>query len=83
MAVIGRASAVGVVFGLHVWGWSAWVLWLFIHLMQLVQFSSRVRVFVQWGIQYATFSRGARLITGTVAADALSGVKTLKSAAED
>lgn len=64
MAVIGRAAAVGKVLGVHVWGWPAWVLWLMIHLMQLVEFSSRIRVFVQWGFQYLTFSRGARLITG-------------------
>jgi NADH:ubiquinone reductase (H+-translocating) len=29
-----------------------------------VQFQNRVLVFVQWGFQYLTFSRGARLITG-------------------
>jgi len=29
-----------------------------------VQFQSRVLVFIQWGFEYLTFSRGARLITG-------------------
>jgi len=38
--------------------------WLFVHLMYLVQFRSRILVFVQWGMEYLTFSRGARLITG-------------------
>jgi len=70
MAVIGRAAAVGNLFGrIHVWGWPAWLVWLFIHLMYLVQFSSRLQVFLQWGIQYVTFSRGARLITGASAMD--------------
>ena len=64
MAVIGRASAVANVFGIHVWGQPAWMLWLFIHLMYIVEFRSRVLVFIQWGFQYLTFSRGARLITG-------------------
>ncbi len=66
MAVIGRAAAVANVFGVHVWGWPAWFLWLFIHLMYLVEFQSRLLVFIEWGFLYLTFSRGARLITGPV-----------------
>jgi NADH dehydrogenase len=69
MAVIGRAAAVANIFGLHVSGLPAWLIWLFIHLMYIVQFQNRVIVFVQWGFQYLTFSRGARLITGTGDAD--------------
>ena len=65
MAVIGRAAAVADIFGFHVSGWPAWIMWLFIHLMYLVEFQSRILVFIQWGFQYLTFSRGARLITGT------------------
>jgi NADH dehydrogenase len=65
MAVIGRAAAVANVFGLHFWGLPAWLIWLFIHLMYIVEFQNRVMVFIQWGFQYLTFSRGARLITGT------------------
>ena len=69
MAVIGRAAAVANIFGFHVSGWPAWMMWLFIHLMYLVQFQSRILVFIQWGFQYLTFSRGARLITGTADSD--------------
>ena len=69
MAVIGRAAAVANIFGFHVSGWPAWTMWLFIHLMYLVQFQSRVLVFIQWGFQYITFSRGARLITGSADSD--------------
>ncbi len=64
IAVIGRAAAVARIFGVHLHGLIAWLVWLFIHLMYLVQFQSRVLVFIQWGFQYLTFSRGARLITG-------------------
>lgn len=64
LAVIGRGSAVANIFGAHLSGWIAWLVWLFVHLMYLVQFQNRLIVFVQWGIQFATFSRGARLITG-------------------
>lgn len=64
LAVIGRAAAVANIFGFHVSGLPAWLVWLFIHLMYIVEFQSRVLVFIQWGFQYVTFSRGARLITG-------------------
>jgi NADH dehydrogenase len=64
LAVIGRGSAVARIFGVHLSGLIAWLVWLFVHLMYLVQFQSRVIVFIQWGFQYVTFSRGARLITG-------------------
>jgi NADH:quinone reductase (non-electrogenic) len=69
MAVIGRAAAVANIFGLHVSGLPAWLIWLFIHLMYIVEFQNRVLVFVQWGFEYLTFSRGARLITGTADSD--------------
>ena len=69
MAVIGRAAAVANIFGVHVWGWPAWLVWLFIHLMYIVEFQNRVLVFIQWGFQYLTFSRGARLITGSEVKD--------------
>jgi NADH dehydrogenase len=64
LAVIGRKSAVVEIGKLHVKGLIAWLLWLFVHLMYLVGFQNRVIVFVRWGIQYLTFDRGARLITG-------------------
>ncbi len=69
MAVIGRAAAVANVFGVHVSGLLAWLMWLFIHLIYIVEFQSRILVFVQWGFEYLTFSRGARLITGESASD--------------
>lgn len=65
MAVIGRGAAVADIFGVRLAGFIAWFIWLFIHLMYLVNFQNRVLVFVQWGFQYLTFSRAQRLITGT------------------
>jgi NADH:ubiquinone reductase (H+-translocating) len=64
LAVIGRAAAVAEIGSLHISGLLAWLTWLFVHLMYLVEFSSRVMVFIQWGFLYLTFNRGARLITG-------------------
>jgi NADH dehydrogenase len=64
LAVIGRASAVADIHGLHISGLLAWLAWLFVHLMYLVEFSNRVLVFIQWGFLYLTYNQGARLITG-------------------
>jgi len=69
LAVIGRAAAVADVFGAHLSGFMAWLVWAFIHLMYIVTFQSRVLVFVQWAIQDLTFNRGARLITGVAPTD--------------
>jgi NADH:ubiquinone reductase (H+-translocating) len=77
IAVIGRAAAVANIFGVHISGWPAWLIWLFIHLMYIVEFQSRVLVFIQWGFEYLTFSRGARLITGTAATDSVTKVEAL------
>ncbi len=69
LAVIGRAAAVANIFGVHVSGLVAWLVWAFIHLMYIVQFQSRILVFIQWAIQDLTFNRGARLITGVAPTD--------------
>jgi NADH:ubiquinone reductase (H+-translocating) len=69
LAVIGRAAAVADVFGLHISGFIAWLVWAFIHVTYLVSFQSRILVFIQWAIQDLTFSRGARLITGSAPTD--------------
>ena len=69
IAVIGRAAAVADVFGVHLWGLPAWLVWAFVHLMYIVEFQSRLLVFIQWAIQDVTFSRGSRLITGLAPTD--------------
>jgi NADH dehydrogenase len=79
MAVIGRAAAVANIFGFHLAGLFAWLTWLFIHLIYIVEFQSRVLVFVQWGFEYLTFSRGARLITGVAATDSLEKAAPLSN----
>ena len=82
MAVIGRAAAVANIFGVHVSGLLAWLMWLFIHLIYIVEFQSRIMVFVQWGFEYLTFSRGARLITGAAATDSVDQAGTMGNRSE-
>ncbi len=68
LAVIGRFSAVANVFGVHLSGFPAWLVWLFVHLLYIVEFQSRLLVLIQWGFLYLTFNRGAMLITWPAAA---------------
>ncbi len=64
MATIGRKSAV-VDFGrVRLSGFLAWLLWGLAHVYFLIGFRSRVVVALNWIWAYATFQRGARLITG-------------------
>ena len=65
LATIGRSAAVADFGRLRFGGFLAWILWLFIHLMQLVNFRNRVLVFVQWAWNYVTYDRSALLITET------------------
>jgi NADH:ubiquinone reductase (H+-translocating) len=65
MATIGRSAAVAQVGRLKFSGWPAWAAWLFIHLLFLVGFRSKLSVLMQWTYSYFTYKRGARVITGT------------------
>lgn len=64
LATIGRNKAVAQFGRLHLSGPIAWLVWLFVHLMYLVEFDNRLLVLIQWVYDYITRNRGARLITG-------------------
>jgi NADH dehydrogenase len=63
MAVIGRAAAVAQIGRTKFHGLFAWLIWLFIHLIHLVEFENRILVLLQWAWNYFTKNRSARLIT--------------------
>jgi NADH dehydrogenase len=64
LATIGRGAAVADLNGLRLSGWPAWLMWVFIHLVYIIQFQNRLLVMLQWAWLYITFDRSARLITG-------------------
>ena len=64
LATVGRNKAVAQFGTLHIAGFLAWFVWVFVHLMYLVEFENRLLVFVEWVYNYLTRNRGARLITG-------------------
>lgn len=72
LAVIGRGAAVADTFGVKLSGLIAWLVWALIHILYIVEFQSRLLVMVQWGFLYLTYSRGARLITGSTALETIS-----------
>src|SRR6478609_6305633 len=63
MATIGRNKAVADLHFVHFSGLPAWLVWLFVHVLFLVGFRSRIAVLFQWAWAYLTFNKGARLIT--------------------
>src|SRR6185503_2465199 len=64
LATIGRSAAVAQFGKVKLSGFFAWVMWLFIHLMKIVNFRNRLLVLMQWAWSYFSYDRSARLITG-------------------
>ncbi|ARP97791.1 NAD(P)/FAD-dependent oxidoreductase [Pseudorhodoplanes sinuspersici] len=68
LATIGRSRAVAQIGRIKLSGFAAWLLWCFAHIYFLIGFRNRLLVMVNWAWSFATFQRGARLITGIVGA---------------
>ena len=62
MATIGRNLAVVDLPFLSFSGLFAWLTWMFVHLMLLVDYRSRLVVFVNWAWSYVNYDKGTRLI---------------------
>lgn len=70
LATIGRGHAVADFGRVRLSGRLAWLVWSVAHIYFLIGFRSRILVAINWLWSYATFQRGARLITaGTVDGD--------------
>ena len=62
MATIGRNSAVAELGRVHLSGFLGWLMWLFVHLINVVSFRSRILVLVNWAWDYLFYDRPIRLI---------------------
>lgn len=62
MVTIGRNAAVARVFGRSFTGFPAWVLWLGVHLLNLIGFRNRLLVMLNWAWDYFLYERAVRLI---------------------
>ena len=63
LATIGRSAAVAQVGLFEFSGLTAWLAWLFTHLIFLVGFRNRVSVLSQWLYSYLFYKRSSRIIT--------------------
>lgn len=62
MITIGRNNA-GVVIGAKTYtGFFAWILWLVIHLVNLVGFRNRIMVLINWAWDYLLYERAVRFV---------------------
>jgi len=64
MAIVGRGSAVAYIGRVQLAGFGAWLAWLFVHIVNLIEFENKILVLVQWAWYYFRRNRAARLITG-------------------
>ena len=66
MATIGKNKAVVDLSFIKFSGIIAWMVWMFLHLMLLVDFRNRVVVFINWSWSYFNSDKGLRLIISKV-----------------
>jgi NADH:ubiquinone reductase (H+-translocating) len=64
MAIVGRGSAVAYMGKFQLAGFGAWLAWLFVHIINLIEFENKILVLIQWAWYYFQRNRAARLITG-------------------
>lgn len=63
MATVGRNKAVTEIFGKFKFGgFLAWLTWMFVHLLLIVEFRNKMIIFGNWIWNYFTYDRGTRLI---------------------
>ena len=62
MAVIGRGKAVVDIGKYNFGGFFAWLLWMFVHVMQLVGFRNRILVLARWAWKFLSWKNTIRLI---------------------
>jgi NADH dehydrogenase len=63
LATIGRNVAVARLGRFAFTGFVAWLLWLAVHIGQLIGFRNKLLVLLEWGWEYFTYERAVRLIT--------------------
>jgi NADH:ubiquinone reductase (H+-translocating) len=62
MATIGRNAAVARIYGRNFTGFIAWLVWVFVHIRELIGFRNRLVVLINWAYNYVAFERMIRLI---------------------
>ena len=63
MATVSRFNAVASIGRLRLSGFTAWLLWLVVHLMYLIGFKNRVSTVMHWAISFVGRGRSERAVT--------------------
>lgn len=63
LATIGKGKAVGMMGKLKLTGFFAWLIWSVVHILYLIDFKSRLKVFFHWSYLFITGKRAVMLIT--------------------
>ncbi len=62
LATVGRSFAIADFGRMSFGGFFAWLIWIVVHIVYLIDFQNRMLVLTQWAWSWFTFHRGARLI---------------------
>jgi len=62
MATIGKHKAVVDFPFLHVKGYPAWLIWMFLHLMLILSVKNKLLIFINWAWNYVSYDSSLRLI---------------------
>jgi NADH dehydrogenase len=64
MAIIGRTKAAADISAprMHIKGFVAWVMWLFVHLLSLINYRNRIKTFYNWAVAFFTKDQSLRMI---------------------
>jgi NADH:quinone reductase (non-electrogenic) len=78
LATIGRNAAVAYIGGMKFKGFSAWLVWLVVHLLRLIGFRNRLIVLINWAWDYFFQERASRLILKIKNSNKENEMNTLK-----
>lgn len=65
MATVGRNLAVVDLPHMHLYGWPAWLTWMFVHLISLLGMRNKLTVLINWVWAYCTYNTSLRLLVHT------------------
>jgi len=75
LATVGRNLAVADLPGFRLQGFFAWILWLFVHLMEILGVKNKLFVFINWAWSYFTLDQSLRLLIRPERKGAVPGKK--------
>jgi NADH dehydrogenase len=62
LATIGRNMGVADLPGISLFGFTAWFVWIFVHLMAILGQKNKLLIFINWLWNYFTYDQSLRLI---------------------